>query len=616
MDEYRGRVRVFAAVVMCVIVLLTGRLAYMQLIQQDAFGAEASNNAIRENLVRPARGAIFDREGTLMVDNRPTYSVLLTPRYFPREEGHRAIFDSSRVHLLATLMSVPDSLVWAKLDEARTRNPDAPTRSFPEVAFDQFARVQENLFRLPGVTYEIRQTRQYHTDARASHALGYVREIGPRELERRFNDGYRRGDLMGMTGVERNYEMYLRGKLGTEVRLVNARGLDIGSFQEGELDAAPLSGYDLHLALDAGLQAIAEDLFEGKRGGVVAIDPRNGEILAMVSKPDYDLSTFTRSVNRETWHYLTQSPDKPMFNRATQSMQPPGSTWKMFMALLALQEGKITEETRINCPGYHPLGGGRMYRCLGRHGSIEVREAIQRSCNTFFFETMMRTDVNTFARYARMFTFGQRVLTDVAEQTPGLIPDSSYFNRAYPRGWTVGYSINLGVGQGDMGSTPFELARYAAILGNGGAYHPPHLIRELRHRETGELLRPTLPAPVELPIEARHFEVVRDGMRLVMEAGTGRNIQVPGHSSGGKTGTSQVGVGRQNNSVFVMFAPYDNPVIAIGIQVENSGYGGVVAGPIASLMAEYFLNRSIAPQRQAMYDRVRAIRSQNLSEGT
>lgn len=612
LEEYRGRVRIFVSVIVVLLTILGGRLAYMQLIDADAYTSESRNNAVREILVRPARGAIYDGKGLLMVDNRPTYTVQLTPRYFDkRPGGGRFDFDSSKVSLLASLLGVPDSTVWAKMGEAVRRNPDAPSPSFPETPFEAFGRVQENLFQLPGVTYEISQTRRYHTDARAAHVLGYIREIGPTVLERRYDDGYRRGDMMGVAGVERNYEMYLRGKLGTEWRLVNARGLDIGSHLDGVNDSDPISGYDLYLALDSDVQALAESLFVGKRGGAVAIDPRNGEIIAMVSHPDYDLDMFTRRLSREDLNYLNNSPEKPVFNRATQSMQPPGSTWKPFMSLMALQEGSINETSRISCGGGHPLGRGRFFRCMGVHGSIAVKEAIQRSCNTFFFELMHRTDVETFARYAHYFGFGQRQPTDVAEQTPGLIPDSSYFHRKFGNHWNLSW-MNLGIGQGDMGTTPFELAQYMAVVANKGVRYPPHLIRELRHAETGEIIRPTLPAPFEVPIDDEYFDIVRDGMRLVMEAGTGRGVQIPGVSSGGKTGTAQAPGGRKDNSVFVMFAPYDDPKIAIAVQVENAGYGSTAAAPIASLMAELYLTGQILPERQALVQRVRSVRSEAL----
>ena len=616
MDEYRVRAGLFITIILVVLGVLGGRLAWLQIFDAQTYASEATNNATREILVRPPRGAIFDRNGALLVSNAPTYALYLTPRYFARSPHDRKAFDTTRVRLLANRLGMADSLVWKALSLAQTRNPDAPTRAFANLSFETFSRVEEDHFRLPGVEVETEQARRYVSAARASHVLGYVREISPSLLARRFDDGYRRGDLIGINGVERNYEMYLRGKLGTSFRLVNARGLDIGAAEAGRNDSPPISGYDLTLTLDAPLQAFAESLFVGKRGGAVALDPQTGEILSLVSFPDYDLSIFSQRVDPDTWRYLNQSPTKPMFNRATQSAQPPGSTWKPFMALMALSEGKLRPGETYFCPGYHPLGGGRMFRCMHRDGAIEVVRAIEHSCNTFFFEMMMRENVNTFQRYAHMFGFGERAITDVSEQTPGLMPDSAYFDRVFGEGkWGPGTTINLGIGQGNMNATAFELARYVGIIGTGGRKPSSHLIRSLRNVESGEVLTPTLPMPEQLPIKTEYFDLVRLGMKGVMEAGTGRSLQIPDILSGGKTGTAQApGVGRKDNSVFIMFAPYDRPRIAIAVQVENAGFGATAAGPIASLMAEHYLTGTVSAARRALVARVMAVKSQPLPD--
>ena len=604
LDEHRLRVRLFSAIILVVLGLLGVRLAWLQLVDAREFRDTSRQNAIRERRVQPARGALYDRAGTLLVDNEPTYTITLTPRYF----------DASKTGLLAELLDVPDSLVAAELAEAKRWSPFKPSRSFREVSPEALGRVVENLYLLPGVAYEVEHKRRYHAPARAAHAVGYVREIAARELERRREEGYRPGDLVGKTGLERTYEEALRGELGRELKLVNVHGLEVTSFRDGAEDSPPTSGYDLHLTLDARVQALAESLFVNKRGGAVALDPNTGELLALVSHPDFDPALFSQTVDRETWAYLNESPERPMYNRATQSMQPPGSTWKPLMALLALEEGVISPDTRLYCGGGHPLGRGRSLRCMHVHGSIGIEEAIQESCNTFFFELMMRTDVETLRRYAHRFGFGVRAETDVGEQAPGLIPDSAYFDRLAPRGWGPGWTISLGIGQGNMGATPFELAQFTAVVGAGGLKHPPHLVRELRHAETGEVVRPDLPEPERLPIDRRFFEIVRDGMRRVMERGTGRGVQIPGIPSGGKTGTAQAGPGREDNSVFILFAPYDDPQIAVAVQVENAGYGSVAAGPIASLMAELYLTGEIAEERRWLVERTLGVESEPLRD--
>ncbi|MEM9665705.1 MAG: penicillin-binding protein 2 [Bacteroidota bacterium] len=607
MDEYRTRSRLFAALVLGVLVVLGLRLVQLQIVDTQAYSGASRNNAVREVRVKPARGVIYDRQGILMVDNEPTYNIAITPRYF----------DTTRIDLLADLLEVPDTVVRTRYQEALDWSGFQASRSFPNVTFDQFSRVQEHQYRLPGVSYEKGQKRRYLTDARAAHALGYIREIGPGALERQRPEGYRRGDLIGQAGVERTYEPFLRGDVGSEFVLVNVHGRRVQPYRSGVEDIPPSSGYDLHLTIDSDIQALAESLFVNKRGGLVALDPRTGAVLAMVSKPDFDPGLFSRPVSAETWNYLQNSLDKPMFNRATQSGMAPGSTWKPFMALMALQEGLITPTSRLSCPGFHPLGNGRTFRCMGVHGSIDVGTALQTSCNTFFFELMMRTDVNTFSRYANAFGFGVNAPTDINEQWAGTIPDSAYFNRVYPRGWTVGYSINLGVGQGNMVVTPLQLARYMGAVAMRGTIHAPHLVDHLVRLDTQERVEPDLPEGETLPVETAYFDLVREGMRRVMEQGTGRLLQIPGIPSGGKTGTAQVGANREDNSAFVMFAPYDDPQIAIAAIVENAGFGSVAAGPIASLVAEQYLTGQIAdtPTRRLVLNRALTSESEPLDDG-
>ncbi len=603
--DYTLRGRIFIGVIVVAMGLLSLRLAQLQLLHTDDYISESETNALRERRVLPARGVIYDRNGRLVVNNEPSYTITITPRKFDRD----------KIPLLAGLLEVPDSVVAARFAELRRYSAFQPGKAFRAVPEEIFSRVAENFYRLPGVGYDQDFRRRYHTKATAAHVLGYVREITDSELARLRERGYRQGDLIGKSGVESRYEFGLRGSLGSEIKVVNVHGLEVKSWQDGAFDHAPTSGYDMHLGLDVDLQALAESLFVGKRGGAVALDVNSGEILALVSKPDYDPDMFTEAMDPETWDHLINSPEKPLYNRATMNLLPPGSTWKPFMALMALQEGSVTQTEHIHCRGYHPLGGPSVFRDMDVHGIIAMEEALEKSCNTFFFELMMRTNIETFSKYARMFGFGERVSTDIGEQGAGLIPDSAYFNQRFPS-WGPGFTINLGVGQGDMGVTPLQLARYAAAVASRGMSYTPHLVTRMVRQETGETLYPKIPAPTKLPIDEAHFDVVRKGMKRVMEDGTGKWIQIPGIPSGGKTGTAQAPHERKDDSVFILFAPYDNPQIAVAVQVENAGFGAVAAGPIGSLMAEQYLTGSISssPQRQWVLQSVLAVRSQPLRE--
>ncbi len=582
MEDYRLRVRLFTGIIVLVLGVLVLRLVQLQIINTEEYTDTARAMAIRPRTVQPARGNIYDRDGTLLVGNEPTYTITITPRFY----------DPKRTGLLADLLDVPDSVVTAKVEEARAWTPFRPSPVFRGLSFATFSRVQEYQYMLPGVNYQVEQQRRYPSEATAAHVLGYVREITGRELARFEDAGYRPGDRIGKIGLERSYESYLRGREGSKFTLVNIRGMEVKPYHNGAEDIPPVSGYNLHLSLDADVQALAESLFVNKRGGAVALDPNTGEIIAMVSAPDFDPAVFTGPIDAATWDSLTRSPAYPLLNRATMMAKPPGSTWKPFMDLMALSEGLITPTETIYCPGYHPLGNGVVFTCMHVHGDIAVKEAIKESCNTFHFELMQRGNVQMLERYAQMFGFDQYGPLDILEQADGLVPDSAYFNRIAGKGnWGVGWTMSMGIGQGNLAVTPLQLARYTGAVATGKLV-PPHLVTKLTNPETGEVLYPSRPAAEEIPIKEEYFEVVRAGMKAVMEGGTGYWVQIPGIPSAGKTGTAQNPHG-EDHSVFILFAPYDDPQIAIGIIVENAGYGSTVAGPIASLMAELYLKGEI-----------------------
>ncbi|MFT4603340.1 MAG: penicillin-binding protein 2 [Rhodothermales bacterium] len=600
LDSQSDRARIFSIAIVLVLGLLMVRLVQLQVINTSEYTGESRDNSMRELRVLPARGTVKDRNGVVLVDNQPAFSVRVTPRYF----------DPNSLPLLAQLLDADEAVLAERLEQAAKYSSYLPSIVLNGVPFDRLSRMLERSDDLKGVDYEATQKRRYPSPVRASHALGYVREVGGDDLTQRQDLGYRPGDMIGQRGVERIYEQDLRGQMGSNFRLVNVHGQDVSSFRKGVEDVDPIPGRDLHLTLDAELQALAERLLVNKRGAAVAIDPNTGEILSLVSKPDFDLDLFTRQITSQQWAGLNASLTKPLFNRATQSIQMPGSTWKPLIAMIALQEGVITPEETFYCPGYHPLGRGRVYKCLHVHGNISVVRAVQESCNTFFFEMMRRLDVNAFARHARQMGFGQITDTDLTEQVPGVIPDSAYYNKQYGR-WTVGYQMNLGVGQGELGVTPFQLARYVAAVANGGMVVTPHLIKGSVDPETGALEAPNVPLPTSLEIRSEFVGLAKEAMRRVMVNGTGRGVQIPGIGSGGKTGTAQNSRGR-DDSFFIMFAPFENPTIALAVMVENAGYATAAAAPIASLMAEQFLTGAVS--REWLVSRMLETQSDPLPE--
>ena len=602
LEDNRTRTRLFVVLICAILGVLMLRLFKLQIVDTSAYSGESRNNAIRERRILPARGAIYDRNEKLIVTNEPAYSILVTPRYF----------DADTTPLLAKLLDKPEEEIRARIQTAREWSSFRSSLIEREISFDVLSRVLENRHLLPGISYEVDQKRLYRTKAKASHVLGYVRQISDSDLTTRRESGYQLGDLIGQSGLERTYESVVRGQLGSEFNLVNKYGQITQSFLEGSEDVPSRSGKSLHLTIDVDIQALAESLFVNKRGAAVALDIKTGEILTMLSAPDYELDVFSKSISPDQWEYLTLSPEKPIFNRATSSLLPPGSTFKPFIAMMALEEGAITPSSTFRCAGYHPRGGSGRFRCMHVHGTLAVEEAIELSCNTFFFEMMKRIDVNTFSRYAHRFGFGEKSAIDLREQGAGLIPDSSYYNRVYPDGWNVGTPMSLGVGQGDMGVTPMQLARYIAAIANGGTLVTPHLVQGTEDPLTGKYEEMPFGESSQIGISPRYLEIIRRSLRKVIST-TSYWLEIPGVPSAGKTGTAQNSRG-EDDSVFVMFAPADDPKIAIAVFVENIGFGSMVAGPIASFMAEQYLTGQISPTRQWLFQSVMDSSSEPLPE--
>ncbi|MDE2995198.1 MAG: penicillin-binding protein 2 [Bacteroidota bacterium] len=585
MDEGRSRLRIFIALISIVLGILALRLGKLQIVERQDHTGQSAANAVREWRVQPPRGRFYDRNGVLLVDNEPRFTLFVTPRYF----------DRSTIPLLADLVHQPDSVITRRFDAA-AKHPFHRSVIQVDVSFEELSRVLEQRHNLPGIDYEITQKRRYLTGAHMTHAMGYVREISDDMLSDHRDEGYIRGDPFGQGGLERQYEQAIRGVPGSDFKMINIKGQVVAEYLDGREDQAARNGRDLNLTIDAPLQAFAESLFVNKRGGVIAIDPNNGEVLAMHSAPDYDLELFTRRLDPQVWDSIRTHPDRPLFNRVTQSQFMPGSTFKPLIALLALGMGEIDRNDEVYCGGGHPLGRGVRYGCLDSHGSINVIEAIQYSCNTFFFEMMRRIDVNSLNRLATTLGFGSRPYLDIAagEVSEGLIPDSSWYNRVYGSrgGWTQGYIMNLGVGQGEVEVTPLQLVRYMAAVANGGTLVTPHFVRSMVDPDTGEEVAPDLPDLVQLELNETYLRILKQGMRKVIEE-TSWWLEIPGTEAIGKTGSAQNSRSDIDDSVFIMAAPADDPKIAIAVFVENAGFGSGAAGRIGSFMTEHYLKGGI-----------------------
>jgi len=554
------------------------RLYQLQLLYHVEMDKKSEENSVRALVKDPVRGYMYDRNGKLIVDVGPSYSVTLVP----------AEFEKRNIKMLSSILQLDTLALEDRIAKARTYSPFLPARVKRDVDMKTLAAIEEHLTRLRGVSYQVESKRVYPTSAHASHLLGYRREISDAQLSGS-DEYYRPGDLVGVAGLEAHYEPLLRGHKGFEYVSVNSKGQVIGSFEDGKRDVSAKEGYDLLLSIDVGLQAFAESLMTNYSGAIVAMDPNDGGLLALVSKPDYDPSIMSGVTSADEWADLQSNPDKPLFNRATLTRYPPGSTFKMVLAAAALQEGIIDENYRINCTGGFRFGN-RVFKDLHVHGSVNVVEAIQKSCNVFFYQLMLKVGFEKWNEYGRRFGFGQMTNTDTGEETPGLLPSAQYYDARYGKGkWTQGFLVSLAIGQGEVGVSPLQMARYASALANGGIVYRPHAVQLVRNKETMRV-EATPHDSTLLNLSPHVMELIRDGMERVVQApgGTGGMARIQGILSGGKTGTAENPHGK-DHAWYIGFAPFDNPKIAVAVLLENSGFGGAKAAPLAGLVMERYL---------------------------
>ncbi len=570
--------RVLHVVLGVVFLIFVGRLFQLQMIYRVEYGRKSDENSIRTIPHDPVRGNMYDRNHMLIVDNRPAFTVTIMPYEFNRDE----------TPYLASILNLDAEFIGDRLKKGEQISRFQPVKIRRDIDFEMLSTIEEHRSRLSGVDYIVESKRDYPTKARASHLLGYDKEISEAQLKV-LSDEYVQGDVIGSAGLESEYESVLRGEKGAEFSTVNARGQIVGQFDNGKSDIPAVSGQDLILTLDAGLQAFAESLMVDKRGSVVAVDPDDGGILAMVSSPDYDLNLFSGVISPKTWRSLSDDPSHPLFNRATLSRYPPGSTFKMLLALAALEDDVVRPSWRISCSGAFVFGN-KVFKDLHVHGSVDMVNAIKVSCNVYFYQLMLKVGLDRWSEMGSRLGFGRLTSVDINEENPGLLPTTEYMNKRYgPRGWTKGFLPSLGIGQGEVGVTPLQMAMYAMILANEGKYHQPHTVWATVDKTTGSV--DTLSFPTRnIQIRPENWAIVREGMRrAVMEpGGTGGAARIQGVNVAGKTGTAQNPHGK-DHAWFVGFAPFDHPRIAICVLIENAGFGGTAAAPVAGKCMERYL---------------------------
>ncbi len=573
------------------------RLFYVQ-IMVDKYILSANNNVLRYVTQYPARGLVFDRTGKLLVYNEAAYDLMVIPRQVKNPD----------TMALCHLIGIDKAEFINRLKKARNFSPYRPSIFEAQITRDSYGFLEEKLFLFQGFFVQSRTLRKY-TYPVAAHTFGYIGEAGPDVIEK--NSYYRPGDYIGISGIEKSYEEILRGKKGMKIRVFDVLNRDKGSFREGKYDTTSMAGTDLYSSLDAELQQYGEKLMTNKKGSIVAIEPQSGELLCVVSSPSYDPNLLAGNIRKKNYTLLLQDTVYvPLFNRALMAMYPPGSTFKLVDALVGQQEGVLTPQTRYGCPGGFPLGNGKKVGCHPHPSPLDLIGAIQISCNSYFcrvfksiidnrFYPSTRKAYESWRKEVMSFGFGKRLGIDIPGELNGNIPTPAYYDKYHGvNRWRSMTIISLGIGQGEIGITPIQLANLAAVISNKGWYYAPHIIRAIGRKDSLNMAYSTKHIVL---VDPRYFDVVIEGMADVVTGGTGTIAKIDSITMCGKTGTAQNPHGK-NHSIFIAFAPISNPKIAIAVVCENAGYGAAWAAPIASLMIEKYLNHSV--KRKDLEDRM------------
>ncbi len=613
----RGRLAVVAGFVFLTFALFVARLFQLQVVEGESLRQQSERNSVRTVRLAAPRGDMLDREGRLIASTRPAFHVEVMPSELQRPDA--------AFRTLGSLLGRDAAELRARYGTPRGRARFAPVELATDLEFDALARVEAHRYALPGVLTEARPYREYPDGRVLGHLLGSIGEIRADQLERPEYDSYRQGEVIGQSGLELDLERWLRGTAGGRNVVVNVAGREVDRLDEVD----PVAGNTAILTLDLDLQRVAAAAFEipwvppkgddadasppppgvpgvsEKLGSLVALDPRTGEVLAMLSRPTYDPNVFAGGIDPAIWKQLLHDPWKPLLNRAISSTYPPGSTYKSVLALAALEEGLIQPKTRVFCPGSFAYGN-RVYRCWKKegHGSVDVHSALVRSCDVFFYQVGLKLGIDRIARYANSLGLGQLTRIDLNDEKSGLIPTSAWKKRRFKEAWMGGDTVSASIGQGYDTVTPLQLAVAYGAIATGEAMRPHLLLRV--EKPDGTILERSEPEVLSVvPVSPENLEIVRQGLQGVVHegGGTGARARVAGVSVAGKTGTSQVirldafkdvpeeriPLKYRDHAWFASWAPVEDPEIVVAVIAEHGGHGGSAAAPIAQrVLAKYF----------------------------
>ena len=590
---------------LCIIIvfsMLFLRLMYLQLIKGEEYRRLSETNCVRLKSIKSSRGLIYDRNKKLLVENRPSFDLKIV-----LEDAHPVAKTVTRV---ANLIGVPCKDLFENISKAGKASFYKPLTLKRDISRDQLAIVEAHKFDLPGIHIDIEPTRNYIHEKTAAHLLGYLGQINREELQSGRHPNVRSGDFIGRYGIEKSFESYLQGKRGGRQVEVDVTGRVIKILKTVE----PVSGNDLNLTLDLELQETAEKLLWDQWGAVVAIDPSNGDVLAMASTPSFDQNDFIGGISRKKWKVLMDDPGRPMTNKAIQAEYPPASTYKIVTTLAALEEKVIDKHSSFFCPGYYQLGK-RKYQCWKKsgHGNLTVVDALAQSCDVFYYQAGEKTGVDPLAQYARGCGLGRPTGIKLDHERQGLIPTAAWKKKRFKEAWQKGETLSIAIGQGFNLVTPLQMACFIAAVGNSGTLYRPRIVKTIED-SNGNIVKTIEPEITGgLPVSKGNLALVQKSLLQVVQGdrGTARGIRIKGINIAGKTGTAQVFSRKagekfdnkklartlQDHAWFVCYAPAEDPVIAISVIVEHGEHGSSTAAPIAGALIKKYLEKS-EPEHQ------------------
>lgn len=592
-DAYKNRSIVFKIIILVFSLIFLVKLFHLQVIDHS-YKDLAQRNVIKKVKTYPTRGLIYDRNGALLVYNQAVFDIEIVPRQVKTMD----------TLLFCKLLNIDKKYFIEKIQKVSTGlNYYSSNEFLKQVSAEKYAAFKENSYQFPGFYGATRTIRKYPFSS-AGHLLGNIGEVDSIQIKAS-NNYYKPRDYVGKSGLELIYESDLRGDVGYKYIFIDKFYNEQGSFKNGAEDKLPIQGKSLKLSIDVKLQQYGEKLLQNKVGSIVAIQPSTGEVLALVTSPSIDPNLLTGRERSDNYTKLLLNPLKPLFNRATMAQYPPGSTFKPLVALIGMQENAINENFSHICGGVYHIPGYTLKCSHGHPSARNVQQAIQHSCNPYFWQVFRNTIENPkyetprdsyekWTEYATKFSLNQPTGIDLESEKSGNIPRREYYNNIYgERGWRATTIISLGIGQGEILMTPMQIANMFVVFANRGFYYTPHIVKEINGKTPPQVKK------FETGIAPQHFEVIAEGLKLVVDEGTGRRSKIPQVSFGGKTGTAQNPHG-DDHSIFAGFAPVEKPEIVIAVVVENAGGGSRFAAPVSSLMIEMYLHDSIADTRKQL----------------